>query len=413
MQFDQIQEQAIKLATTFDTQHRIVAITGQAGTGKTTIMKRVYELAAGAGFKVALCAPTGKAAKRITEATGCRAITVHRLLKFGKPSDIDPKTGRPIGKTVPAHGPEYPVPYDLILCDEYAMVTKELHRYILAAMPHMGYLRVFGDINQLPPIEDDETSSSVFAELLQSKPSLRLTTIHRQSGDSNIPVQLDTILKGRIPTNTGDFQVINDISPLRILKQLVDQDRTGWASLDRQLIVAMRQRFCGSTHLSQLIQNIVNPPTKTSLELPRHKWDSHAKIRVSPGDKIIWTENDYEVEAFNGETGIVLSWTDDHLDLDFGDRKLSVPRLVSLARPWNHIVYSPWRSVSLAYAITTHKSQGSEWQNVTYLMDRAAASMQTKNNLYTACSRGRQNVTIISDYTSLQTAVARLGTKKS
>lgn len=407
MQFDSVQEQAITLATTFNPFHRIVATTGQAGTGKTTIMRRVYELAAAAGYKVVLCAPTGKAAKRIQEATGYPAITIHRLLRFGKPSDIDPKTGKPVGKTYPTHCRSEPVPFDIVLVDEYAMVGRELHRYLLDALPVDGYLRVYGDVNQLPPIED-EAGISVFEELLSTRPSIRLVNIHRTGDASNIPISADLLLKGRIPTSTPDFTIINDESPLKRVKKMVEADPKAWSGLDSQIIVAMRQRKCGSTSLSQMIQDIVNPPGPDALKLPRHKWEEHQHVYVSPGDKVIVTQNDYEVEIFNGECGVVVDFDDDYLNVDFGDRIVAIPQWESIQRPWEKVVYCPWMNISLAYAITCHKSQGSEWQNVAVVLDRMAAFMQTKALIYTAVTRARQSVTVVSDLYSIQTGVQRV-----
>lgn len=410
MPFDQIQQEAIRLATTFDPLHRIVAITGQAGTGKTTIMQQVYNLAISAGYKTICCAPTGKAAKRILEATGIQAVTVHRLLCFGKPNDIDPKTGKPLGKSYPSRCRDNPIPYDVVLCDEGAMITQELHRFLLDALPALGYLRYFGDINQLPPIEDD-VESSVFEQLLRERPSIRLTNIHRTSRTSNIPSAADLLLRGRIPPSTDDFKVVNDDNPLKRLKQLVEADPKLWSGLDGQIIVAMRQRKCGSTALSQMIQDMVNPPGHDALRLPRHKWDEHNHVLVSPGDKVIVTQNDYEVEVFNGETGVVVDYDDDYLNIDFGDRLVAIPRWESIQRPWEKVVYSPWCNIALAYAITCHKSQGSEWQNVAVVLDQMAAFMQTKALVYTAVTRARQNVILFSDLKSLQSSVQRIKRK--
>lgn len=406
MSLDEVQQAAVDLCTNLTPKNRIVAVTGNAGTGKTLITKTVYQRLIEAGWRTVLAAPTGKAAKRISELTGYPAITIHRLLEFSKPSEIDEKTGKPIGKTEPKRTRFKPLDVDVVLVDEGAMVSSELYRYLLDALPAGAYIRFFGDVNQLPPVEQSKEPSP-FERLLVERPCVRLTKIYRQAGGSSIPACADLLLKGRIPQGAEDFRLVLHPSPALQLKALIEREPDKWSTLGAQVLVPMRERKVGSTALSQMIQDIVNPPRKgTSLSLPRNKWQEHQPLKVSPGDKIIWTENDYEVEVFNGETGIILGWTDDDLDIDFGDRKCSIPRSIAVSRPWNSYVYCPWRSVSLAYAITVHKSQGSEWPEVAIMLDRTCGPMLFKNLLYTAVTRSRKHVTIISDQASLQKAVS-------
>jgi exodeoxyribonuclease V alpha subunit len=404
--FDQVQLAAIALATDLSPKNRIVGITGQAGTGKTAITKAVYEQLSEAGWRVVLCAPTGKAAKRISELTGHMAITIHRLLEFSKPSEIDEKTGKPIGKTEPKRNRAKPLELDVVLVDEGAMVGAELFRYLLDALPNGAFIRFFGDVNQLPPVEQS-SDPSPFEQLLADRPNVRLTKIYRQSGDSAIPACADLLLKGRIPQSTDDFQINITSNPLLQLKLLIEREPRKWTKLETQLLVPMRERKVGAVALSQLVQDIVNPPKRgESLSLPRNKWQEHTPVKVSLGDKVIQTENDYETEIFNGETGIVLGWDDDNLEVDFGDRKVAIPRAISVSRPWNSFVYCPWRALSLAYCITVHKSQGSEWPEIAIMLERSCGPMLYKNLLYTAVTRARMQVSLISDLSSLQKAVS-------
>jgi len=124
--------------------NRVVAVSGSAGTGKTTVLEEIYNNLTAAGYTVALCSPTGKAAKRITEVTGISAQTMHRLLEYSHPGDPDPRTGKPMGESRPQRNRATPLEYDVILADEYMMVPQDLHDALFAALPHKGVVRVFG-----------------------------------------------------------------------------------------------------------------------------------------------------------------------------------------------------------------------------------------------------------------------------
>ena len=185
------QEEAVQACC--DLTKRIVAVTGAAGTGKTTTLKKVYAALVEAGYRVALCSPTGKAAKRIFELTGIPALTIHRLLEFSHPGDPDPKTGQPIGVSEPRRTKFNPVEYDVVIGDEYAMVPDELHRALVDALPAGGCLRMFGDENQLAPVEEDKSMAgkpSNFQRVLNDTSgafaAVRLEQVYRQGADSGI-----------------------------------------------------------------------------------------------------------------------------------------------------------------------------------------------------------------------------------
>lgn len=167
MEYSEKQLEAIDLC--LNREKRIVAITGPAGSGKTTIIKDVYKRLTDEGITVALAAPTGKAAKRIKEATGIPAVTIHKLLEYSRPGERDEKTGKPLTDTAPKRDHTFPLVERVILVDEYTMVNHELNRNIIDALGRGAVLRCFGDIHQLPPIEAHKLTgvdSSPFEEHL-------------------------------------------------------------------------------------------------------------------------------------------------------------------------------------------------------------------------------------------------------
>lgn len=401
---DPTQLSAVELCLTFDRLRKVVGVTGPAGSGKTTIIKAVYEGALRAGKVPVVVAPTGKAAKRITEATGLPAMTIHRALKFSKPSDIDEKTGKAIGKSYPGHRAENPMPFTVVLADEYAMVSNDLHRHLVRAIPDGGFLRTFGDINQLPPI-DGEWEPSPFEVILETKPSVTLTTIHRQAGDSEIPECAALLLTGRVPAPVGAYRHTSTEKPLEKLFAMVQASPQLWASLSSQILLPMKAGAHGTTAINQTLQSIINPLMPgEALPLPRNKWDPE-ELAVSRGDKIIWTQNDYELEVFNGETGLVKDWRAHELDIDFGDRVVVVPRTIYTQRPGGSFFYSPWASVYLAYAVTVHKAQGSEWDNVILALTAKHWNMLNKNLVYTGITRAKKNVHLLAQDSAIQKAV--------
>src|SRR5262245_4229588 len=199
---DELQEQAIVLACSSE---RLVAITGQAGTGKTTIMREVHKQFTENGHTVALAAPTGKAAKRISEATGIAATTIHRLLEFTHPGDPDEKTGKPVRESRPMRNEHRRLEQSVVLVDEYSMVNHRLNRQLIDAMPAGSVLRTFGDLNQLPPIEELSVSQgpppehSPFFEHVNKFPSVKLKNIYRQGDGSDIVVNAHRILNRMCP----------------------------------------------------------------------------------------------------------------------------------------------------------------------------------------------------------------------
>lgn len=412
---DPLQEEAIAKACS--TEHRIVCTTGQAGTGKTLLMKRTYHAFKDAGHSVALCAPTGKAAKRIAESTGIQAITIHKLLEYTHPGDPDPKTGKILGVSVPRRGPQRPLDYSIVLADEYSMVNEELNRNLLDAMPAGGLVRMYGDANQLPPIEDGDfnrggpRAKSPFEKYLASFPSVVLKHIYRQGEGSGIVKNGHRILNGMCPMQSDDFKVtITQQQKDKIVDYVMTSD-VDFASLDNQIITPTNKGWIGTHALNVVIQELLQDSKMYNARvMPRAPWDAKKgmSLVLVVGDKVLWTKNDYQLEIYNGETGVVTALDNDLVTIDFGDRILAVPPWIEYEAADGKVKgYDPRTQLQLAYVITTHKSQGSEYVNVAYLMDKYAFMLQNRANFYTGITRARKHVHVISDQRSFQSAVAR------
>lgn len=409
LQQDELQTQAINLCC--DIKNRIAGVTGQAGTGKTTIMKQVHEAFAQAGHSIALAAPTGKAAKRISEATGIPAVTIHRLLEFTHPGDPDPKTGKVLWISVPRRRPDNPLDQSVILVDEASMINKQLWRDLIDAMSRGAIIRCFGDVNQLPPIEEHgDKSPSPFMDVLARFPSVKLMNIYRQGEGSGIVKNGHRILNGMMPYPSDDFKMLftglspND--PVSQLLKLIKDTGIDFASLNNQIATPINGSWVGQIALNEKVQALLKgSEMHNAYVMPRKKW-AKDNLMLVKGDKVIWTVNDYKLEIFNGETGIVLDIINDVINIDFGDRVIGVPPWVEyLDADGNTKGYDPREQIDLAYVLTTHKTQGSEYENIVYVLDRSAYSMLYRNNFYTAVTRARKMAYVISDQRSMQAAV--------
>lgn len=407
---DPMQLEAI--ARCCNVKNRVVAVTGEAGTGKTTILKNVYEALTEHGYRVALCAPTGKAAKRIQEATGIAAVTIHRLLEYTHPGEPDPKTGKVVGYSYPRRDKRNPLEIDVVLGDEYAMVNHETHRNLFDSLPPGGCIRVFGDINQLAPIEPASLADkpSPFQELLTKFSGVVLTTNHRQNSGSGIAENGKRILKGFCPSRRSDFVIKITEEPVRELEDIVftyrEEKGVDFSSLDHQIITPSNKTWVGTLKLNQVLQRIFRAGETGGLDVPRNSWVKDP-LRLFVGDKVVNTSNIYELEFFNGEVGIVKEVTEfGEIAIDTGDRMVVVPP--SIEYQDNEGItktFDPRKSIDLAYALTTHKTQGSEYKHVIYVLNKSSYFVQTRANLYTGCSRAREFVTLITDTRSFQHSV--------
>ena len=409
-------DQAAAAGACCDTSKRIVAVTGQAGTGKTTIMRDVYDTLIARGFTVALCAPTGKAAKRIKEATGVPASTIHRLLEYPHPGDVNPKTGKPEITTEPRRDRRKPLDFRVILADEYAMVSKEVHRNLLDALPNGGIIRMFGDANQLQPIEPSkrlQEQPSPFVRMLEKFDGHWLNVIHRQDEGSSIISNGARINKGQMPKRTEDFKLTITDTPVHIIEDVImdglnGSDSPDYTNLENQIISPTKQGWIGTESLNNKVQQLVQPADKEYVELERHTWSNFTEQRVVVGDKVIQMKNNYGLGVFNGESGIVKDIdASGQVLIDYGDKQILVPPIMAMEGRHGRYNLNPQKDVDLAYVITTHKSQGCEYDHVTYVMNRSRSFVLGRKNFYTGITRARKTVHVVTDQRAMSLSLYR------
>jgi exodeoxyribonuclease V alpha subunit len=412
MELDQLQQEAI--ANCCDMKKRVWPVTGPAGSGKTTILKKVYELLVAHGYRVVLVATTGKAAKRIFEATGIPAITVHRLLEYTHPGEPDPRTGKPRLDSFPRRDRHNPVEFDVVLADEYAMVNHELHRNLFDALPPGGIIRVFGDVNQLKPIEENKKLKELptpFENLLATFTGTRLSTIHRQGEGSGIVQAGAKILARRIPSRADDFIMNITDRPVDALLELVldelDNHGVDFSKLDNQVLTQQHGTWIGTVKLNGQLQNLFRPEKDGWVRLPRHDWAKDSVVRVRNGDKVIYNRNNYTLGIYNGETGIVVDCSEfGEVVVDVGDREVVIPPSLEIKTGEGRVIYvDPRKDLDLAYVITPHKAQGSEYKHVIYMLNKSTNYMQGRSNFYTGITRAREKVFVITDQRSLSASV--------
>ena len=418
LDFDESQLKAISACC--NSERRVVAVTGEAGTGKTTILQNVYETLTARGYNVVLCAPTGKAAKRITEATNIPAKTVHRLLEYPYPKEINEKTGKPLVSSDPKRDRMNPILENVVLCDEYAMVNVELHRNLLDALPNGGLIRMFGDANQLQPIETTRSKKqqqepSSFLKMLDKFDGIWLKRIHRQKEGSNIISNGHRIIQGLMPIRREDFAIKMTNEPVTAVQDfLMDNlaNEIDYGTLNNQVISPTKVGWVGCIALNASVQQLLQPSNKYYVELERHKYSKEDYMRVYEGDKVVFTVNTYSLEVFNGETGIVTELKDDgSVEIDFGDRKVDIPMSLEMESRDGTYHINPQKNIDLAYVITTHKAQGSEYDRVCYVMNKSRSWILNRKNLYTGITRAKSYVTMITDQTALTRSLMKKGDK--
>jgi exodeoxyribonuclease V alpha subunit len=368
--------------------NKVTVITGGPGVGKTTIVTSILHVLQAKGMRVLLCAPTGRAAKRLSEATGVGAETIHRLLAF------DPKA---YGFT---YGQTHPLAADLVVVDEVSMVDVVLMHQLLRAIPDQAAVLMVGDVDQLPSVGP----GSVLADIITSGriPTVTLTEIFRQAASSQIIVNAHRINRGRMPVEPDetadeqdmqDFYVIPAETPeaiqdilLRIVTQRIPE-RLGLHPIrDIQVLTPMNRGSLGARALNVVLQQALNPDATPRVS--RFGWT------YAPGDKVIQTVNNYDKDVFNGDIGHVAQ-----VDAEEG--------VITLNFDGREVAYDLGEldEVALAYTATVHKSQGSEYPAVVIPLATQHYPMLERNLLYTGVTRGKQLVVIIGQPKALAIAV--------
>ena len=397
-----------------DVSKRIVAVAGPAGSGKTTIMRMLYDGLTEAGYSVKLVAPTGKAARRIREATNLPAGTMHMLLEYTRPHEIDEKTGKPYGDTSPRRTKENPLDCDVVIGDEYMMVNHELHRNLIDALQAGARIIVLGDVSQLPPIENNAiiaAKPAPFKLLLDKFNGIYLDKVHRTAEDSGILSNAQRILGGAAPMPNADF--IRTITDKPVDAVIAALDTADFTALNNQIITPANKSWIGTVKLNATLQTMLMDADRPTINLPRHKWDGTNPVCIGVGDKIIMTQNWYDLECedgtkgvFNGEVGKVIEISEvEEVVVDFEDRVCRIPPAMQLVYQNKVSVGYPQRDIHLAYAVTTHKAQGSEYDRIIYVLNKSVLAMCNRRNLYTALTRAKKHATLITDMASLSMSV--------
>jgi exodeoxyribonuclease V alpha subunit len=381
------QHTAVELC--LDLTQRIASVTGEAGTGKTMVLSEVTYVLEQRGISYSLCAPTGRAAARIREVTKRRAQTCHRLLGFGAPDPNDPDD-----LNIPLRDRLNPIPTAVVLVDESSMLSEDLYRALVDALRKNAAIRFFGDIRQLPPVNSDDPP---FRRLLERFPKVILTKNFR-SGDGIVKAA-SQINRGSVPTSNDKVKVltISKQQGLSVLDKFIDDDL--FDQKKAQIITPTRVGKLGSAVINNYVQSKINPTGPVmALEYRDDNDEITSSIRIKRGDKILWTKNDYNLNLFNGMIGNVIDFDplEGAIACEFEGRDIIIPSHLEKFDDYARelFAYDPRKFIDLAYAITTHKSQGSEFDRVIVML--YWSSIGSRQNLYTAITRGRKHVTIIA-----------------
>ena len=386
------QKDAIRTAA----EQGLLLITGGPGTGKTTILKGILSLFGNMGLKCVLAAPTGRAAKRLTEVTGEDASTIHRLLEAG----IDPATG----KMVFARDEDNPLKADAVIVDEMSMVDVLLLGSLLRAVPQGKRLILVGDPDQLPPVGP----GSPFSDMLRSGvlPAVRLTEIFRQAQQSLIVMNAHRVNQGQQPElrNTqSDFFFMRRQSEQTLLQTVRDLCTTrlprnmGILPEQIQVLSPTRKGAVGTGNLNLMLQAALNPPT------PEKKERQFGDFSFREGDRVMQIRNNYDIMwqktdgsavgagIFNGDVGTVQSIDPgaETMTVVFDDKKADYD-------------FSQLGELELAYAVTVHKSQGSKYRAVILTAWNGSPYLMSRSVLYTAITRARELLIIVGREETVQ-----------
>jgi exodeoxyribonuclease V alpha subunit len=381
------QSAAIRLAL----MTKVLVMTGGPGVGKTTIVKAILGIVAAKGTRLLLCAPTGRAAKRMTEATGFEAKTIHRLL------EVDPRTGSF------KRGEDNPLDCDLLVVDEASMIDVLLMQALIKAVPDKAAVLIVGDIDQLASVGPGQVLADIIAS--GAVPVVRLTEVFRQAALSRIITNAHRINQGSMPDvsppeTESDFYFVRADDPetavtriLELLKTRIPK-RFGFDPIrDIQVLCPMNRGGVGARSLNIELQRALNPAGDRKIE--RFGWT------FAPGDKVMQIENDYDKDVYNGDIGYILDvdssagevvarFDDRPITYGFGELDTLVP----------------------AYAATIHKSQGSEYPAVIIPVLTQHYAMLQRNLLYTGVTRGKRLVVLVGQKKAIAIAVRNVSGRR-
>ena len=375
--YDEIQMEAINTAIS----SKIMVLTGGPGTGKTTTTMGIISAYRMVGCKILLAAPTGRAAKRMSEATGMEAKTIHRLLEFKPPEGYQKNEDKPLEG-------------DVLILDECSMVDVILMYNLLKAIPKHMSLILVGDTDQLPSVG----AGNVLKDVIESGriPVVRLTRIFRQAQGSRIIMNAHRINKGEAIDMRGgkesDFFFASKESNEEVVETLVKyctQNLPRYYHVDAfrdiQVLTPMQRGTCGAANLNQVLQEAMNP-TRIFL----HRGGTQYRLR----DKVMQIRNDYDKEVFNGDIGTVTK-------VDMEERELTVDF------DGRDVVYDVTEldELVLAYAVTIHKAQGSEYPIVVMPFTMSHFVMLQRNLLYTGVTRAKKILVLIGEKKAVYYAI--------
>lgn len=389
IQLAQKQKEAIKACL----HHGVLVLTGGPGTGKTTVIKGILSILKAQGLKIRLAAPTGRAAKRLSETTGQKALTIHRLLEannLAQDDNLQLGFSKDIDDQLDA---------DVIILDEVSMVDIVLMHHFLNAVPDGCRIILVGDTDQLPAVGP----GSVLKDIIRSQkiPAIRLDEIFRQAQTSMIIQNAHIINAGRLPDirkQYSDFvfyELNDDTSITQKILDLCTKDlphESFDVLKDVQVLSPMHRFLCGVENLNLMLQEQLNPK-KNQDEL---KYSSQT-FRV--GDKVMHIRNNYQKNVFNGDIGFIQDINNEKLTVDYFDHIVTYEK-------------NELNELTLAYASSVHKSQGSEYKVVIIPLSTSHYIMLQRNLLYTAITRAKQKVIIIGSKKALMTAIQSNRTQK-